>query len=330
MKRLTIKDIAKLADVSKTTVSFYINGNYDKMSNETKEKIKKIIDETGFRPSNIARSLNNKKSKLIGVVIGNITNSLSNQIVKGIDDCAHKHGYQLIVGNSNFNKSAEEQYLRSMSGMGVDGFIIQPTSYYDEIVSKINFKEDVVFIDSLKNDSKGMWIKTNNYEAVLDALEILMEYGYEHYIMVSEDPHILTTRMERYRGFIDILKLNNKSFETIIVENNCSEYLKDEFSKRLDTNKKTLVFAGTNLLLSEAYQSLKDYIHLIPEKLGLIGFDSLEWTNLVTPSVTTIVQPSYEEGYRACEMLIDKMEGINKELPNQIFKCEINFKDSTK
>ncbi|MCI6271785.1 MAG: LacI family DNA-binding transcriptional regulator [Erysipelotrichaceae bacterium] len=330
MKRLTIKDIAKLADVSKTTVSFYINGNYDKMSNETKEKIKKIIDETGFRPSNIARSLNNKKSKLIGVVIGNITNSLSNQIVKGIDDCAHKHGYQLIVGNSNFNKSAEEQYLRSMSGMGVDGFIIQPTSYYDEIVSKINFKEDVVFIDSLKNDSKGMWIKTNNYEAVLDALEILMEYGYEHYIMVSEDPHILTTRMERYRGFIDILKLNNKSFETIIVENNCSEYLKDEFSKRLDTNKKTLVFAGTNLLLSEVYQSLKDYIHLIPEKLGLIGFDSLEWTNLVTPSVTTIVQPSYEEGYRACEMLIDKMEGINKELPNQIFKCEINFKDSTK
>lgn len=330
MKRLTIKDIAKLADVSKTTVSFYINGNYDKMSNETKEKIKKIIDETGFRPSNIARSLNNKKSKLIGVVIGNITNSLSNQIVKGIDDCAHKHGYQLIVGNSNFNKSAEEQYLRSMSGMGVDGFIIQPTSYYDEIVSKINFKEDVVFIDSLKNDSKGMWIKTNNYEAVLDALEILMEYGYEHYIMVSEDPHILTTRMERYRGFIDILKLNNKSFETIIVENNCSEYLKDEFSKRLDTNKKTLVFAGTNLLLSEVYQSLKDYIHLIPKKLGLIGFDSLEWTNLVTPSVTTIVQPSYEEGYRACEMLIDKMEGINKELPNQIFKCEINFKDSTK
>lgn len=330
MKRLTIKDIAKLADVSKTTVSFYINGNYDKMSNETKEKIKKIIDETGFRPSNIARSLNNKKSKLIGVVIGNITNSLSNQIVKGIDDCAHKHGYQLIVGNSNFNKSAEEQYLRSMSGMGVDGFIIQPTSYYDEIVSKINFKEDVVFIDSLKNDSKGMWIKTNNYEAVLDALEILMKYGYEHYIMVSEDPHILTTRMERYRGFIDILKLNNKSFETIIVENNCSEYLKDEFSKRLDTNKKTLVFAGTNLLLSEVYQSLKDYIHLIPEKLGLIGFDSLEWTNLVTPSVTTIVQPSYEEGYRACEMLIDKMEGINKELPNQIFKCEINFKDSTK
>ena len=330
MKRLTIKDIAKLADVSKTTVSFYINGNYDKMSNETKEKIKKIIDETGFRPSNIARSLNNKKSKLIGVVIGNITNSLSNQIVKGIDDCAHKHGYQLIVGNSNFNKSAEEQYLRSMSGIGVDGFIIQPTSYYDEIVSKINFKEDVVFIDSLKNDSKGMWIKTNNYEAVLDALEILMEYGYEHYIMVSEDPHILTTRMERYRGFIDILKLNNKSFETIIVENNCSEYLKDEFSKRLDTNKKTLVFAGTNLLLSEVYQSLKDYIHLIPEKLGLIGFDSLEWTNLVTPSVTTIVQPSYEEGYKACEMLIDKMEGLNKELPNQIFKCEINFKDSTK
>ncbi len=330
MKRLTIKDIATLANVSKTTVSFYINGNYEKMSLSTKNKIKQIIEETGFRPSSIARSLNNKKSKLIGVIIGNITNSLSNQIVKGIDDCARKNNYQLIVGNSNFNKTAEEQYLRSLSGMGVDGFIIQPTSYYDEIVSKINFKEDVVFIDSLKNDYRGMWIKTNNYEAMLDALEILMTFNYEKYIFISEDPDILTTRMERYRGFIDILKLNNKSYEVVIVKDNYLSTLKETFDKLIDPHKKTLIFAGTNLLLSDVYQALKDYMYLIPDKLGLIGFDSLEWTDLVTPKVSTIVQPAYEEGYRACEMLIDKIEGINQEHPNQIFKCEIKLKDSTK
>ena len=297
------------------------------MSIDTRDRIKAIIEETGFRPSYIARSLNNKKSKLIGVVIGNITNSLSNQIVKGIDDCAHRHGYQLIVGNSNFDREAEEQYLRSMTGMGVDGFIVQPTAFYDEIVSKINFKEDVVFIDSLKNDSKGMWIKTNNYEAMLDTLEILMKFNYDKYVFVSENPYILTTRMERYRGFVDILQLHNKDYETIIVDN---KDIKNELERVIDKERKTLIFAGTNMLLSEVYQALKDYIYLIPNHLGLIGFDSLEWTNLVSPSVTTIVQPSYEEGYKACEMLIDKIEGHNKELPNQIFKCSINFNDSTK
>lgn len=76
--------------------------------------------------------------------------------------------------------------------------------------------------------------------------------------------------------------------------------------------------------------ALKDYIRLIPDNLGLIGFDSLEWTNLVTPKITTIVQPAYEEGYKACKILIDKIEGMNQEPPNQIFNCYLNEGESIK
>lgn len=91
-KPMTINDIARLSQTSKTTVSFYLNGKEDKMSLETREKIRKVIEETGYQPSIVARSLNSKRTKLIGVLIGDITNSFSNQIVKGIEHIAHQIG----------------------------------------------------------------------------------------------------------------------------------------------------------------------------------------------------------------------------------------------
>lgn len=87
-RKVTIKDIAELAKTSKTTVSFYLNGKFDKMSEETKNRIKSTIEATNYKPSIAARSLNAKSTKLIGVVIGDITNSFSNQIVKGIESKA--------------------------------------------------------------------------------------------------------------------------------------------------------------------------------------------------------------------------------------------------
>ena len=128
---ITIKDIANLANVSKTTVSFYLNGKFEKMSEDTKSRIEKVIKDTNYQPSNVARSLNFKKTNLIGVIIGDITNSFANQIVKGIETFAHTKGYQLIICSSGYNIDVEKQYVTTLLAMGVDGFIVQPT---------INFK----------------------------------------------------------------------------------------------------------------------------------------------------------------------------------------------
>ena len=148
-KKLTIKDIAELAQTSKTTVSFYLNGKYEKMSQETRDKIKRVIEETNYKPSIVARSLNSKRTKLIGVLIGDITNSFSNQIVKGIEDIAHQNGYQVMIGNSNYNQESEDKYIESMLLLGVDGFIIQPTSNFRKYSRIIDEKKKkMVFFDS--------------------------------------------------------------------------------------------------------------------------------------------------------------------------------------
>ena len=329
--RITINDVAKLAGVSKTTVSFYLNGKFDKMSDETRAKLEDVITRTNYHPNSIARSLNYKQTYLIGVIIGAITNSFANQIVKGIDDYSRDHGYQMIVGSSNYILENERKCLTGMTAMGVDGFIVQPTVHFETMWNEIGIRKPIAYFDSPNQASNELWVKTNNYEAVYDATEKLVQQGYEQFMMVSADPHVLETRMERYRGFTDCLDLAKKPYEVILADaRTTTETLRQKMEPFISSGRSTGIFVCNNWLLDKVYLVLRDYKKLMPDQLGLIGFDSLEWTELVSPSITTIVQPAYEEGQAAARILIDRIENRNEEAPNWILKCRINELDSTR
>ena len=331
VKRITINEIAKRAGTSKTTVSFYLNGKTDKMSEETKNKIAQVISETGYRPSVAARSLNAKSTRLIGVVIGDITNTFANQLVKGIEEFAREKKYQLIVGNSNYSFETEEMYVKRMLAMGVDGFIVQPsTKFYllMDLIKKNN--RDVVFIDSQASIDKEKWVKTNHYEVLLEAGAQLIEKGYEEYLMITANPEVLNTRMERVLGFKDALKLKGIQCNTLIVDDYISvDDLENKINAELKFGTKTLIFVANCFLLPRVYLAMKKYRNLMPETIGLFGYDNTEWTELSSPSVTTIVQPAYEEGVQATKILIDSLEKQNEEIPNQILKCSIDWQEST-
>jgi len=329
--KITINDIAKLAKVSKTTVSFYLNGKFDKMSLETKNRIAQAIEKTEYQPSIVARSLNSKRTRLIGVIIGDITNSFANQIVKGIEDYAKENEYQLIVGSSNYEIKNEKRHVSSMLAMGVDGFIVQPTVDFEEMwLSTKTNEKPIAYFDSPNRGMQGLWVKTNNYEAVYDACDILIEKGYEEFVLVTAKPQVLTTRLERYQGFIDCVELKQVKYHVIIANNDTSiEELNQKLNSVITKEKRVCVFVCNNWLLTKVYMALKEVGHLIPQRLGLIGFDSLEWSELASPSITTIVQPAYEEGYKAGKILIDRIENRNQEVPNQILKCRLNECDST-
>ncbi|WP_416325662.1 LacI family DNA-binding transcriptional regulator [[Eubacterium] hominis] len=330
-EKITIKEIARRAQTSKTTVSFYLNGKTEKMSEDTKQRIEAVIKETNYRPSVAARSLNSKGTKLIGVIIGDITNAFANQIVKGIDDFARDKRYQLIVGNSNYILENEADYVNRMLAMGVDGFIIQPSSQFDQLIDTIKQEgKDVVFIDSQVSMDKEKWVKTNNYEAVLEMSEELIRKGYDEYIMITADPSVLSTRMERTTGFLDALHLNGKECITHVVDGDVeSEELTVLLNKELKFGTRTLIFVANCFLLPRVYIALKNYRNLMPQTIGLIGFDNTEWSNFSSPTVTTIVQPAYDEGHQAAKILIDALEHHDEEAPNQILQCKINWGEST-
>ncbi|MGT2832340.1 LacI family DNA-binding transcriptional regulator [Streptococcus halotolerans] len=330
-KKVTITDIAQLSETSKTTVSFYLNHKFEKMSEETRQRIEKAIQKTGYRPSVIARSMNSKRTHLIGVLIGDITNTFSNQIVKGIEAVTKEKGYQVIIGNSNYDSKNEDHYIENMLNLGVDGFIIQPTSNFRKYSRIIREKEKaMVFFDSQLYEHRTNWVKTNNYDAVYDMVQVSIEKGYTDFVMVTADTSLLSTRIERASGFIDALSEKNYDYQKLVInQDDADEALLEDFlDKHINRANNTLVFVPNCWALHMVFSVMKKLDFEMP-KIGLVGFDNLEWTNFSSPTVTTIVQPAYAEGREAAEILIGEIEETTSEEKQKIFDCSIEWKGST-
>lgn len=329
--KITINEIAKLAGVSKTTISFYLNGKTQRISLKTQNRIATIIKQTNFQPNLAARCLNSKSSKLIGVLISDITNTFSNQIVKGIETIASKYNYQVIVGNSEYSYQREENYIEQMLSMGVAGFIVQPTAQFRKLSKKLlKLNKPLVFFDSKLCDLKSNWIKTNNYEATYETIVKCIIKGYESFYLITADPQLISTRLERVSGFIDALADYNFNYKTFILENDRVDFkmLHNFFESTLNVSKKSLVFVPNCWALPDIYLALKQYRNNMPQ-IGLIGFDNLEWVNFSSPSITTIIQPAFKEGEEAAKIVIDQIEGKNKLDNQKILNCYVNWNEST-
>lgn len=329
--KITINEIAKLAGVSKTTISFYLNGKTQRISLKTQNRIATIIKQTNFQPNIAARCLNSKSSKLIGVLISDITNTFSNQIVKGIETIASKYNYQVIVGNSEYSYQREENYIEQMLSMGVAGFIVQPTAQFRKLSKKLlKLNKPLVFFDSKLYDLKSNWIKTNNYEATYETIVKCIIKGYESFYLITADPQLISTRLERVSGFIDALADYNFNYKTFILENDRVDFkmLHNFFESTLNVSKKSLVFVPNCWALPDIYLALKQYRNNMPQ-IGLIGFDNLEWVNFSSPSITTIIQPAFKEGEEAAKIVIDQIEGKNKLDNQKILNCYVNWNEST-
>ena len=329
--KITINEIAKLAGVSKTTISFYLNGKTQRISLKTQNRIATIIKQTNFQPNLAARCLNSKSSKLIGVLISDITNTFSNQIVKGIETIASKYNYQVIVGNSEYSYQREENYIEQMLSMGVAGFIVQPTAQFRKLSKKLlKLNKPLVFFDSKLYDLKSNWIKTNNYEATYETIVKCIIKGYESFYLITADPQLISTRLERVSGFIDALADYNFNYKTFILENDRVDFkmLHNFFESTLNVSKKSLVFVPNCWALPDIYLALKQYRNNMPQ-IGLIGFDNLEWVNFSSPSITTIIQPAFKEGEETAKIVIDQIEGKNKLDNQKILNCYVNWNEST-
>ncbi len=328
-RKVTINDIAEIAGVSKATVSFFLNGKTNKMSAETYERIRSAIEETGYSPSVAARSLNDKSPHLFGVIIGNITKPFANRIVKGIEDYANENSYMTIVASSEFEPEREMSYIKSMLALGVDGFLIQPTVNFNEIRKSLDIDKPIVFFDSAPAGEDQMYVKTDNYESVRHATSRLIEKGYQHFIIISNNPYVLQTRIERSRGCTDLLEEKKIRYDRIILPADADqEVLIPQLYPLLDKYRNVCIFTLNSTLLQLTWTALAPYRWRVPE-IGLIGYDHETWCDYVVPSITTISQPSYEEGYTAAQILMDAIHNRHEIDRVQVLRSELRERQST-
>lgn len=333
MKKLTINEVAERAGVSKTTVSFYLNGRTNKMSEDTQQRIQQVIDETGYEPSAAARSLRTKGSRIIGVILEDVSDPYCARALRGIETTAQSQGYQIVIGNSDLVFRNEETYVKRMMKLGVDGFIVQSTYRFGMLASELEKKnKPVMYLDATPYDYKGKAIKGNNYDCVYQVISECHKKGYQKFLMISDGENSTGTGFENTSGYIDALQdVGIKGSTHYFPLNTKSSQIFELLNQTIHLNEKTLIYVATAALLPTVFQAVKkypDYHSLFPSTLGLIGFDTSSWTALATPPISAIIPPAYEEGTQVAEELINLLNG-KKSGTEILFKNIVKWRETT-
>lgn len=325
MKRTTIADVAKYAEVSKSTVSQYLNRRYDYMGEDTKKRIGLAIEQLGYKPNILARSLKQKSTMTIGVIVANILHVFSTQVIRAIEDFCNEKDFQVIICNADDNPIKEKKYIDMLRAKQVDGIIAFPTGgnldLYKQLVLE---KYPLVFMDRLVEGITVEAVLLDNMKASHLAVEEFARKGYEKIALVSPPvDNNITPRIERITGYKQAIQKYNLSFETEYFASGKITELQPLFRKIFELPEPPKAVLATNdRVLFEVLKFTKNQKIKIPQDLAVIGIDDVSFSSFYHPTLTTIAQPSFEMGKKAAELLLDRIANKDKELDSKIYRYE--------
>ncbi|MBE7149084.1 ribose operon transcriptional repressor RbsR [Bacillus mycoides] len=321
----TIKDVAKLAGVSVATVSRVLNKN-GYVHEDTLKKVERAIEMLDYKPSTVARSLYNKKSRLIGLVVPNIVNPFFPEVARAVEDVAYKQGYTVVLCNSDENLEKEKQYIDVLRQNNVDGFIVATNP--QNSVNYMNLSIPVVAIDRMFNE-RIPTVYADNYAGSQAATKLLIDKGCKH-IAHIRGPRDVSTANERFEGFVDVITQNNLSY--MIAESTFDPANSEQVTVELLKEYPHIdgIVAGNDLIAIGIVKAALQKGISIPNDLQIIGFDGISLTEMMYPSITTVAQPIYKMGKIATELLLEQMEGNPLEEKHYRLPIEIIERNTTK
>ncbi|ATD55534.1 LacI family DNA-binding transcriptional regulator [Clostridium chauvoei] len=302
---MNIIEIAKLAGVSKSTVSRYLNNGY--VSDESREKIKKVIEETGFLPQRHAKSMRTKKTNLVGVIVPKISTETAPRVVEGITEILSPHNYDVLIANTNLSIEKEIEYLKIFKSNQVDGIIFMATKITDkhlEVMREV--KVPIVVVAQKVNEYPSVY--HDDYNASKEIVGELLYKGHRNIGFIGVYEEDISVGYERKRGYID--KLKETSIE--IIEDNIkigdfSEKsgfkLTRELMNRKD--KPTAIFTATDNIAFGAVQYLLQNNYRIPEDVAIISIGDSKISRVITPKLTTMHYYYKTSGRKSAEMMLD-------------------------
>lgn len=332
MKKATINDIARIAGVSKATVSMVFNNKADSISNETKKKILKIAEELNYIPNSVARSLATNKTFSIGIILPDITNPFFSEIARAIEDEANFLGYNVILCNTDNNVKKEENYIKLLISKLIDGIIFIAGGHSRkslDLIKENNIPFVLVdrYIEGFENHF-GVFCK--NYEGVVEGVEYLYSLGKRKIIFVN-GPKELEISKQRYEGYKAVMK-KYKIFSKDLVFNGdftleggkrVTEVIINKINDfdAIFYSNDVMAFGGMKVLLRNGYK--------IPENVSIVGFDNVQISEFVEPELTTINQPIYDMGRESCRLLVKVIN--NEDVPEKTlyFKPKLLIRSTT-
>jgi LacI family kdg operon repressor len=325
-------DVAQMANVSKSTVSQFLNHRYEYMSEDTRTRIEEAITTLGYRPNILARSLKQKKTSTIGVIVANILHMFSTQVIRAIEDVCSAEDINVIVCNADDNPEKEKKYIEMLRAKQVDGLVVFPTGdNLDLYESMKKEKYPLIFVDRMVKSINIPSVLLDNETASEMAVDHLYKRGYRRIALLTTSLKGITPRVERVEGYKKALKQRSvmvpsgyiKSVELAEMQN----VLEEMFSQ---PEVPEALFSGNDLTLLEILKFVKKKGMSIPGDLALISIDEVSFSEIYEPSLTIISQPAFEMGKYAAEKLLEQIRSNEKPKPMNVrFSPSIVVRKST-
>lgn len=310
--KITIVDVAKRAGVSKTTVSRIINGNYGNATEETIERVRKVIEELDYRPNSLAKGLKQVKTNVIGIILSNLLNPFWVRVLEGVEDTCRSKGYSLMICNSNDDPAVEEEHIRSFRLRQVDGIIINPTAQNFKLFeSMLDHHYPLVTINRKLMELSVDSVVMNNVRGARIATEHLLSQGRRKIALIVYPPHGITPRLDRIEGYKQALLNNGVPLDqtTIHIVNEVKGEAKRKVQELLEgEHAPDAIFSTNNMMSLEILEGIKESGRSIPEDVALVGYDETVWSKHLNPPLTTVSQPALEMGQEATKRLIAIIE----------------------
>lgn len=334
-KKVTIGDIAHQLGVSKTTVSFVLNGKAkEKHISESLEKeILKYIEKINYRPNQFAQGLRHGRTKIIGMLVEDISDPFFSSVSRQMEEIAYQKGYKIIYSSTENQTDKAKELLQIYRSRQVDGYIIAPPPGIEkEINDLIDDNLPVVLFDRTIPGAETSNVMVNNYEAAYDAIFHFIQNGFKNIAMVTLKSDQVQM-MERVEGYTDALKrIKGTPLIKEIIYHDKKEHSIWEIEVFLRTHTEIdAVFFATNYIADNGLESIRNLSLRIPTDLGVIVFDDHNLYRLFTPPITAISQPIKEIAENSIGLILNMLEEDYKggAIKNVMLKSTLIIRDSS-
>ena len=320
---ITIDDVARLAKVSKATVSAVLN-NRPGISSKTREHVMHVVQKLNYRPNQVARSLSIRETNSIGLVIKEIDNPFFAKVMKGVFDTCSDHDYTVLLGSSELSPAKEKQSIDTLTSQRVDGLILSPLqgsdvdfSYLADLV-RLHFP--FVMLDRIANFSTNL-VEIDNERAAYRAVSYLIELGHVN-IVYFGGPTYSSHSHDRLQGYQNALIDHDIPVRRQLIFN-VGSYINNGYQTGLEFFRKngklpTAVFCYNDLVAIGLINALLELGLDVPADVSVIGFDDIDFCSSVKIPLTTIRVPAFQIGATAAELLIRQINQRSEPLHEHI------------
>ena len=308
--KLTMKDIAEIAGVGKSTVSRYFNGGVVKP--ETKELLRSICEKYNYKPNQAAKLLKAKRTNTIGIISPTLTSYTSSVTITAMDDYLKDRGFRTIIVNTNHSSKREKEAFEYLTELNVDGIVILATNNkYDYSKLKEQYSIPILFMGQEIENCPS--IVYDDYRSGYEVGKLIAKNGHKDIYFAGVDENDISVGVIRKLGVYDALKENKISKIKFIKADFEYEKCLPILQKALDKHIPSAIICATDRIASACYTILQNKNISIPDEVSIIGFGSYRYSRLMNPPLESIHFNNKEAGEQCAQTILEMVESIEVE-----------------